>query len=109
MKTAVIKTGGKQYVVHEGDIMVVDKLPGEEGKEVTFSDILLTADDGTVAVGAPLVQGALVAGKIVGQVRLPKVTGVRMKPKKRNVHYFGHKQPVTEVEIETINLDKSNK
>lgn len=102
MKTAVIKTGGKQYVVHEGDIMVVDRMLGEEGTDVTFSEVLLTAEDGNVAVGAPFVEGATVAGKIVGQVRLPKVTGVRMKPKKRNVHYFGHKQPVTEVEIGKI-------
>ncbi len=102
MKTAVIKTGGKQYVVHEGDIMVVDKMLGEEGTDVTFSEVLLTADEGKIAVGAPFVEGATVAGKIVGQVRLPKVTGVRMKPKKRNVHYFGHKQPVTEVEIGKI-------
>lgn len=104
MKTAVIKTGGKQYVVHEGDIMVVDKMPQEEGAEVTFSEVLLTSDDGKVAVGAPLVEGASVAGTIVGQVRLPKVTGVKMKAKKRNLHYFGHKQPVTEVEIETITI-----
>ena len=102
MKTAVIKTGGKQYVVHEGDIMVVDRMPQEEGAEVTFSEVLLTADDGVVAVGAPFVSGATVAGKIVGQVRLPKITGVKMKAKKRNVHYFGHKQPVTEVEIGKI-------
>lgn len=102
MKTAVIKTGGKQYVVHEGDIMVVDKMPQEEGADVTFSEVLLTADDGKVAVGAPFVGGATVEGKIVGQVRLPKITGVRMKAKKRNVHYFGHKQPVTEVEIGKI-------
>ena len=102
MKTAVIKTGGKQYVVHEGDIMVVDRMLGEEGTDVTFSEVLLTAEDGTVAVGAPFVEGATVAGTIVGQVRLPKITGVRMKPKKRNVHYFGHKQPVTEVEIGKI-------
>ncbi len=104
MKTAVIKTGGKQYVVHEGDIMVVDKMVGEEGKDVTFSEVLLTADDGKVAVGAPFLKGASVAGTIVGQVRLPKVTGVRMKAKKRNMHYFGHKQPVTEVEIGKITI-----
>ncbi len=104
MKTAVIKTGGKQYVVHEGDIMVVDRMVGEEGTDVTFSEVLLTADDGKVAVGAPLLEGSTVAGTIVGQVRLPKVTGVRMKAKKRNMHYFGHKQPVTEVEIGTITI-----
>jgi large subunit ribosomal protein L21 len=104
MKTAVIKTGGKQYVVHEGDIMVVDRMVGEEGKDVTFSEVLLTADDGKVTVGAPFLDGASVAGTIVGQVRLPKVTGVRMKAKKRNSHYFGHKQPVTEVEIGTITI-----
>ncbi len=102
MKTAVIKTGGKQYVVHEGDIMVVDRMPGEEGQSVTFSEVLLVSDGKDINVGAPLVSGASVTGKIVEQGRLPKVTGVKMKAKKRNVKYFGHKQQITQVEIESI-------
>jgi len=102
MKTAVIKTGGKQYVVHEGDIMVVDRMPGEAGEDVTFSEVLLSADGGAVQVGAPLVSGVSVKGTIVEQGRLPKVTGVKMKSKKRNMKYLGHKQHITQVEIESI-------
>ncbi len=104
MKIAVIKTGGKQYVVHEGDIMVVDRMPGEAGESVTFSEVLLSADGETVQVGAPLVSGVSVQGTIVEQGRLPKVTGVKMKAKKRNMKYFGHKQHITQVEIESIEI-----
>lgn len=107
MKTAVIKTGGKQYVVHEGDMMVIDRMIGKEGDKVTFSEVLLTSDDGKVQVGTPLVEGATVTATLVEQGRLPKVTGVKMKPKKRNMHYFGHKQHITQVEIGKITVKKS--
>ncbi len=104
MKTAVIKTGGKQYVVHEGDTMVVDRMVGKEGDSVTFSEVLLVSDGKKVEIGTPLVKGATVTAKLAVQGRLPKVTGVKMKAKKRNSHYFGHKQHITQVEIEKITV-----
>lgn len=102
MKTAVIRTGGKQYVVHEGDTIIVDRFQGEEKAAVTFSDVLLTATDKTVNVGSPTIDGVSVEATIVSQMRMPKVTGVKMKAKKRNMHYFGHKQHMTKVKIEKI-------
>lgn len=86
--------------------MVVDRMPGEAGDQVTFSEVLLSADGENVQVGAPLVSGVSVQGKIVEQGRLPKVTGVKMKAKKRHMKYFGHKQHITQVEIESIEIKK---
>lgn len=102
MKTAVIKVLGKQYVVHEGDNVTVDRMQGETGATVAFAEVLLTATDKTVKIGTPLVDGANVNAEIVLQGRHEKVTGVKMKAKKRNRHYFGHKQHMTVVKINKI-------
>jgi large subunit ribosomal protein L21 len=102
MKTAVIKTGGKQYVVQEGELVKVDRLHAEEGKTVTFDEVLLAATDKTTAIGTPLVKGATVRAEVVSHARHPKVVGVKMKAKKRYRRYFGHKQPYTEVKITKI-------
>lgn len=102
MKTAVIKVLGKQYVVHEGDKVTVDRMQGEEGAKVEFAEVLLAATDKTVQVGTPLIAGAKVEGEIILQGRHKKVTGVKMKAKKRNMHYFGHKQHMTVIKIDKI-------
>ncbi len=102
MKTAVIKILGKQYVVHEGDKLTVDRMQGIDGAKVEFSEILLAATDKTVKIGAPLIEGAKVEAEIVLQGRHKKITGVRMKAKKRNMHYFGHKQHMTVIKIGKI-------
>lgn len=102
MKLAVIKTGSKQYLVGEGSKVKVEKLPTEEGKAVTFSDVLLTATDKTVSVGEPVIKAASVEGKVLRHGRRDKVFGVKMKAKKRERKYFGHKQWFTEVEITKI-------
>ncbi len=99
MTTAVIKTGGKQYVVHEGDRIKVEKLPAQEGGEITFSEVLLFATDKIARIGTPTVKGAVVEARALNHGRHKKVTGVKMKPKKRHKKYFGHKQHYTEVEI----------
>ncbi|OGY31011.1 MAG: 50S ribosomal protein L21 [Candidatus Andersenbacteria bacterium RIFCSPHIGHO2_02_FULL_45_11] len=102
MKTAVIKVLGKQYVVHEGDKLTVDHMQGEEGSKVEFVEVLLSATDEDVQIGMPLVEGVKVEAEIVLQGRHKKVTGVKMKAKKRNMHYFGHKQHMTVVQIGKI-------
>jgi large subunit ribosomal protein L21 len=99
MKTAVIKTGGKQYVVQEGDRLKVDRLAAAVGKTVKFEEILLTATDKVTSLGKPLVKGAKVEAEVIVHARHRKVVGVKMKPKKRYRRYFGHKQPYTEVQI----------
>lgn len=102
MKSAVIKTGGKQYFVKEGDKVKVEKLPVAAGKKTNFPEVLLTSTDKITKVGAPLVPGAVVAAKVLKHGRHKKVTGVKMKAKKRYRRLFGHKQHFTEVEITKI-------
>jgi len=102
MKTAVIKTGGKQYLVQVGDKVKIEKLPFEVGDTATFKEVLLSATDKTAKIGQPLVNGASVEGKVIAQARHKKLMGVKMKAKKRSRHLFGHKQHYTEVEITSI-------
>ncbi len=100
---AVIKTGGKQYVVSKGDKIRVEKLLGKEGSTVTFDAVLLKADPkgAKVEVGAPTITGA-VEGKILKQARARKVEVVKYKPKTRYKKVQGHRQHFTEVEITKI-------
>lgn len=101
---AVIKTGGKQYKVKEGDTIKVEKLEGDAGTAVTFDDVLLVADakTGEATVGTPQVSGASVAGTITEQGRNNKVTVLKYKPKTRYKKKVGHKQPHTKVTIGKI-------
>ena len=107
MKTAVIKTGGKQYLVSEGNKLKIEKIPTDAGKKTTFKEVLLTATEKTTKVGAPLVKGATVEATVIQHGRSQKVTGVKMKAKKRNRKYFGHRQHFTEVEITSIKTSAS--
>ena len=102
MKTAVIKAGGRQFVVHEGDKVIMDRLPLEEGAKTVFSNVLLIDDEKKLDLGMPIVAGASVEATVTRQARHKKIYGVQMKAKKRNMHYFGHKQHFTEVEIGKI-------
>jgi large subunit ribosomal protein L21 len=102
MKTAVIQTGGKQYLIQEGNLVKVEKIAKKEGEKITFDKVLLTSIGKTTKVGDPLVKGAKVEAEITKQARHKKVIGVKMKSKKRNKKYFGHKQPYTEVKITKI-------
>lgn len=99
---AIIKTGGKQYRALEGEKLRVEKLEGEAGDTVTFSDVLLVGDEESVKVGTPFVSKASVSAKIVEQGRADKVWGIKHKPKKRYKMKFGHRQFYTEVEVTKI-------
>jgi len=99
---AIIKTGGKQYKVAEGDKIKVEKIEGEDGSKITFSEVLFVGDEKDAKVGTPLVAGAKVEGTIVQQGRHKKVWGIKHKAKKRYKVKFGHKQLFTEVEITKI-------
>lgn len=101
-KFAVIKTGGKQYVVHEGRYYDFEKLEGEEGKEVKFEEVLLTADGDKVVVGTPLVEGVKVTGKILSQFKDDKVLVFKYKKRKRYRKTQGHRQQKTKVLINKI-------
>lgn len=101
---AVIQTGGKQYIVKEGQTLMVEKLPGNAGDTVSFAEVLLTAKDGgdTVSVGTPLLAGARVEGKIVEQGKAKKIDVVKFKAKVRYRRKYGHRQPFTKVNVEKI-------
>jgi large subunit ribosomal protein L21 len=102
MKSAVIKTGGKQYLVSEGEKLKIEKLEVEAGKKVTFDEVLLAITDKTTSIGTPALKGASVEGKVLSQGKHDKIYGVKFKAKKRYMRYFGHRQPFTEVEITKI-------
>lgn len=101
---AVIKTGGKQYKVAEGDVLRVELLEAEEGKPFTFDEVLLVAkeDGSTLNVGTPFLEGVSVAATIVTHGRAKKVEVAKFKNKTRYYKRAGHRQPYTEVKIEKI-------
>ena len=100
---AVIQTGGKQYIVKEGTILKVEKLPGEKGGVVVFDRVLLMGDEGSeVKVGTPTVTGAKVAAVIEEQGRADKVVVIKYKRKVRYKRKVGHRQHFTKVRIEKI-------
>jgi large subunit ribosomal protein L21 len=96
---AIIKTGGKQYKVKVGDKIKVEKLEGDAGSKVIFSEVLFLGDEKDVKIGSPLVAAAKVEGKILKTFKDKKVTGIKFKAKKRVKTKFGHRQTMTEVEI----------
>ena len=99
---AIIKTGGKQYVVEPGIKIKVEKLLEEEGGNITFEEVLLTSDDKTTTVGEPMVPGAKVMAKVVRHGRDRKITNLRFHNKTRHRRKKGHRQHFTEVEITEI-------
>lgn len=98
---AVIKTGGKQYRVSEGDRLRVEKLEGAVGDKLEIADVLMLGGD-KVAVGAPLVKGAKVGLQIVAQGLGKKVIIFKMKRRKRFRRKNGHRQPYTELKVTGI-------
>jgi large subunit ribosomal protein L21 len=98
---AVIKTGGKQYRVAEGQKVRIEKLPGNAGDKVTFSEILLIGGD-TPKIGQPFVGGASVAAEITAQDRAKKVVVFKFRRRKNYRRKNGHRQPFTELKITGI-------
>jgi large subunit ribosomal protein L21 len=102
MKYAVIKTGGKQYKVSEGDVLEVERLPLEAEKTLTFPDVLLYTADGVVKFGQPVVEGVTVEGKILANIRGEKIRVSKYKAKVRYRRVHGHRQELSQVRIESI-------
>ena len=96
---AVIKTGGKQYIVSPKQKIKIEKLNKKEGSEVTFSQVLLLEKGKKIEIGTPLVKGAKVVGKILKQAKDKKIIVFKYKAKKRYKVKKGHRQPFSEVEI----------
>ena len=99
---AVIKTGGKQYRVAQGDKLRVEKLAGNVGDTITLGEVLLVGEGDGVKVGAPTVSGAKVQAKIVAQDRGPKIIIFKFRRRKNYRRKTGHRQPFTALEITSI-------
>ncbi|MEP7120345.1 MAG: 50S ribosomal protein L21 [Byssovorax sp.] len=98
---AVIKTGGKQYRVSEGQKLRVEKLPGSAGDKITFGEVLLVSGD-TPKIGQPLIKGASVAAEITAQARGEKLIVFKFKRRKNFRRKNGHRQLYTELKITGI-------
>ena len=103
MKLAVIKTGGKQYRVAEGEVLKIEKLAPADQK-ITFDEILLAADGEKVQIGRPMVAGAKVEAENLGAGRNKKVLVFKYKSKTRYRVKRGHRQPFTQVKISKLDF-----
>ena len=99
---AVIKTGGKQYRVQEGDRLKVEKLEIEVGKKHIFNEVMMVGEGDKVTIGAPLVEKASVEAKIVAQGKGKKVNIIKFHRRKHHLKRQGHRQLFTEIEIGKI-------
>ena len=106
---AIIESCGRQYKVAEGDVVFFEKLEAEEGKKVTFDNVVLVSEDGKVQVGNPYVKGIKVEGKVVAHGKGKKIIVYKMKPKANYRRKYGHRQPYTKVEITSIKLATAKK
>ena len=104
MAYAIIKTGGRQFRVAEGDTIDVDVLEVEPGKIATFSDVLMFADGDNVTQGDPLISGAKVTGEVLEQRKDKKVVAFKYKRRKGYHRTVGHRRKLTRVKIKSINL-----
>lgn len=99
---AIIESCGKQYKVTEGDVVFFEKLDAEEGKKVTFDNVILVSNEGKIQIGNPYVKGVKVEGKVISHGKGKKIIVFKMKPKKNYRRKQGHRQPYTKVEITSI-------
>ena len=99
---AVIKTGGKQYRVREGDTLRVEKLAAEAGAKVQFDQVLMVGEGDKVKIGAPYLAGSQVSATVIDQGRGAKIKIVKFKRRKNYLRQNGHRQAFTEVEITKI-------
>ena len=99
---AVIKSGGKQHKVSEGEEILLEKISLDEGEAIEFSEVLAVNKDGNLNVGKPLLEGAVVKGKILNHLKTKKITVIKMKRRKDYRKKQGHRQNLTKVKIESI-------
>ncbi|HEY9050526.1 MAG TPA: 50S ribosomal protein L21 [Gammaproteobacteria bacterium] len=100
---AVVKTGGKQYKVAQGDILKVEKLEGNEGDSIELNNVLMIADGDKLTIGTPMVDGGKVTATIKAQARAKKVEIIKFRRRKHYQKRTGHRQYFTELEITGIN------
>jgi large subunit ribosomal protein L21 len=99
---AVLKTGGKQYKVSEGDVIFVEKLEADVDSTIELTEVLAVANDDGLKVGSPMVEGAKVVCKVLAQDKAKKIIVFKYKAKKDYRRKQGHRQPYTKLQIEQI-------
>ena len=102
---AVIRTGGKQYRVTPNAVLKVEKLPGDAGEIITFSDVLAVGSDAGTTVGTPLVPGATVTATVIAQDRLDKIIIFKKRRRQNSRRKNGHRQHVTVLRVAGISAD----
>jgi large subunit ribosomal protein L21 len=101
---AVIKTGGKQHRVSEGQVVVVEKINGSKGDAVVFDQVLMVGKEGDFRIGRPIVEGAKVTGEILSQTKAAKLIVFKMKKRKGYHKKNGHRQQMTSMKIKEISI-----
>ena len=107
--TAVIRTGGKQYSVNKDDIIIVEKLPEEQGKTITFSDVLMITEREKTLVATPYVENASVTAQVIEQSRSKKIIVFKKKRRQNYRRTMGHRQLQTKLKIIDIATSSSKK
>jgi large subunit ribosomal protein L21 len=107
---AVVKIGGRQYRVSEGDVLFVDRQHEEPGNAMTFDEVLMTNDtEGQINVGAPFIEGAAVKAELLEQVKADKVIVFKKKRRKGYKKKNGHRQPLSQIRIDSISVASNGK
>ena len=101
---AVIKTGGKQHKVSEGDVIAIEKIDGGKGDAIVFEEVLMVEKDGDIRIGRPVVEGAKVTGEILAQTKGDKLIVFKMKKRKGYHKKNGHRQQLTSMRIKEISI-----
>jgi large subunit ribosomal protein L21 len=101
---AVIKAGGKQHRVSEGDVVNIEKINGSKGDAIVFDQILMVEKEGDIRIGRPIVEGATVTGEIISQMKAAKLIVFKMKKRKGYHKKTGHRQQMTSMKIKEISI-----
>jgi large subunit ribosomal protein L21 len=106
---AIVEIAGQQFKVAQDQKVYVHRLKGEEGSKVTFDNVFLLNDKGTISIGAPAIKGAAVTAKILGHLKGDKVIVFKKKRRKGYIKKNGHRQALTEIQIESITASGAKK
>ena len=107
MNYAVLKSGGKQYRVSAGDVILVEKIIGDSGSKVTFDDIIMMGEGSKIHIEKNELKAASVTGEVIEQTRGPKLLVFKKKRRHNYRRKKGHKQDLTAVKIQSIDLKKT--
>lgn len=99
---AVIKTGGKQYTVKEGDVLKIELLPEDVGNVIEFTEVLMLADGDQITCGAPFIAKAVVKAEVLDHGRHKKIKIIKFRRRKHHMKKMGHRQYYSQVKITAI-------